>query len=147
MDSTELNGPAYPSGIPTPIFRVLVDLLGVIEDESAKIRDRRDADAKTLDDLAALAECIGASIDEIETPPAADVEDWPTMSRAEAVSRYLGVCDGPVDRATITARLVSLGRDDTVEQVSSTLNYLHRQGRIVAVGDGWAIAAREPASV
>lgn len=143
--------PAYPSAIPTPILRVLLDLLAVIETESARLRaDRASAD-RAIEDLAALADCVGEHVDVMERRPVLDsVDGWDGLAQYEAVERVLASSPVPLTRTEIAARMGEVGRDDDVRQVSSGLDYLRRQGR-AEVGDDhrWRLVYHdaEPAAV
>ena len=123
--------PAYPSAIPGPIFRVLLDLLAVIEDESERLAGERDRAAQAIDDLAELAECVGKHVDVLERRPVLDptAVGWGELPQYEAVERILAATRIPMTRAEIGEALGTVGRDDDLRQVSSGLDYLRRQGR------------------
>lgn len=84
----------------------------------------------------------------VEAPVSAEISEWRSMSRTDAVERVLAEAGGELHRKDVTTRLAERGRTgDTIDAVSAALAYMARgdNPRVESLGHGrWRLKSGAP---
>jgi hypothetical protein len=97
-----------------------------LEAELAGLRATRDSIARAV-----------ATSAEAAAPPMAAVPDLARLDRTEAIEKLLGLAARSLSIGEVWDGLRAGGREEpTYQVIASTLNFLHREGRIRRTGRG-----------
>ena len=136
---------------------MLVDLIDALASVEALLPDAQvavDSAARRLDDL--LAEKRGlelalsrhgggprtATVETSSGVEGTDIREWALMARTDAARQVLLEADVPLAPKDVVARLGSMGRSDSNNQVRAALAYLKTQGKATLAARGqWLVAS------
>ena len=100
-------------------------------------RSRAQGGATTLDLVAALESSLEKSSSHRSTLT------WRGYSRVDAVEKVLQEIEEPLSPADIAVAFSERGRSDTANDISASLAYLKRTGRVISVGRAqWTVPRR-----
>jgi hypothetical protein len=100
--------------------------------------ERLDASATALRVVLALE--TGEDAPRSLVPPGRVLPERQDRTRTRAVEAVLRAAPGPLTRGQVAEALLAGGRDVTADDVSASLTYLRRAGRVRNTAEGWRVS-------